>query len=60
MSDESLRTGGVCGPQAVSQRADRGKNSGVQNSHWLAEPINVDSLTEEGALNLLIPPHRSI
>lgn len=28
----------------------------VQNSHWLAEPINVDSLTEEGALNLLIPP----
>ncbi len=28
----------------------------VQNSHWLAEAINVDSLTEEGALNLLIPP----
>tara|TARA_R110002049_G_scaffold182485_2_gene350363 strand:- start:104281 stop:105273 length:993 start_codon:yes stop_codon:yes gene_type:complete len=27
----------------------------VQNTHWLADPINVDSLTEEGALNLLIP-----
>ncbi|TWT84429.1 hypothetical protein CA13_59070 [Planctomycetes bacterium CA13] len=28
----------------------------VQNAHWLADPIRVDSLTEEGALNLLIPP----
>ena len=28
----------------------------VQNTHWLADPIRVDSLSEEGALNLLIPP----
>lgn len=27
----------------------------VQNANWLAETIHVDSLTEEGALNLLIP-----
>lgn len=28
----------------------------IQNAHWLADSIQVDSLTEEGALNLLIPP----
>lgn len=28
----------------------------VQNAHWLAEEIQVNSLSEEGALNLLIPP----
>ncbi|TWU04002.1 hypothetical protein Pla100_09380 [Neorhodopirellula pilleata] len=27
----------------------------IQNANWLADPIRVDSLTEEGALNLLIP-----
>lgn len=28
----------------------------VQSAHWLADGVQVDSLTEEGALNLLIPP----
>ena len=28
----------------------------VQSAHWLADPIDVNSLTEEGALNLLLPP----
>jgi hypothetical protein len=43
-------------PQAFLAGLSEQELETVQHVHWLADPIDVGSLTEEGALNLLIPP----
>ncbi|TWU51795.1 hypothetical protein [Rubripirellula reticaptiva] len=43
-------------PKSFLKSLSEDELKAVQNAHWLADGIQVDSLTEEGALNLLIPP----
>ena len=43
-------------PKAFLSGLSEGELETVQHVHWLADPIKVGSLTEEGALNLLMPP----
>ena len=47
--------GGYIQPKEFLKRLAAEELEAVQNAHWLADPIDVDSLTEEGALNLLLP-----
>ncbi|MCA9158538.1 MAG: hypothetical protein KDA72_09435 [Planctomycetales bacterium] len=53
---KAYEQGAYVAPKPFLKGLTEAELKSVQNSHWLAEPINVDSLTEEGALNLLIPP----
>lgn len=48
--------GAYAEPKSFLKSLSSDELKAVQNAHWLAEPIQVDSLTEEGSLNLLIPP----
>ena len=48
--------GAYVDPKSFLKGLSKDEMKAVQNAHWLADPIQVDSLTEEGALNLLIPP----
>lgn len=48
--------GAYVDPKSFLKGLSAAEMKAVQNAHWLADPIQVDSLTEEGALNLLIPP----
>ncbi len=47
--------GGFEDPQAFLQGLNAQELRAIQHMHNLADPIDVDSLTEEGALNLLLP-----
>ncbi|MBA2117359.1 hypothetical protein [Bremerella alba] len=47
--------GGYADPQGFLQNLTEDELATVQHVHRLAEPIDVDSLTPEAALNLLIP-----
>jgi len=47
--------GGYVEPKQFLKGLSKGQLQAVQNAHWLADPIDVNSLTEEGALNLLLP-----
>lgn len=47
--------GGYVRPKEFLKELSSDELAVVQHVHSLAEPINVDSLTEEGALNLLLP-----
>ncbi|MCC7337282.1 MAG: hypothetical protein IT422_19505 [Pirellulaceae bacterium] len=53
---KAYEQGAYVAPKPFLKGLTEAELKSVKNSHWLAEPINVDSLTEEGALNLLIPP----
>lgn len=48
--------GGYVAPQAFLTSLSPAELTAVQRTHLLAEPIQADSLSEEGALNLLLPP----
>lgn len=48
--------GGYVQPKEFLNSLTKDELQVVQNIHWLAEPIQVDSLSSEGALNLLLPP----
>ncbi|TWU39486.1 hypothetical protein [Novipirellula artificiosorum] len=52
---KAYEQGAYVAPKPFLRGLSEAELKSVQNAHWLAEPINVDSLTEEGALNLLIP-----
>jgi hypothetical protein len=47
---------GYVDPKGFLAKLSREELATLQSVHNLAEPIQVDSLTEEGALNLLLPP----
>ncbi len=47
--------GGYVDPKAFLGSLSSSELQVVQNANWLADPIQVDSLSEEGALNLLLP-----
>jgi len=53
---EAYDAGAYVDPVSFLQKLSASDLKAVQSAHWLADPIQVDSLTEEGALNLLIPP----
>ncbi len=48
--------GGYVDPQGFLQKLSRDELAVIQKVQSLASPIQVGSLTEEGALNLLLPP----
>lgn len=48
--------GGYIDPKGFLQQLSRDELAAVQNVQGLASGINVGALTEEGALNLLLPP----
>tara|TARA_R110002111_G_scaffold2705_4_gene17929 strand:- start:12942 stop:13790 length:849 start_codon:yes stop_codon:yes gene_type:complete len=48
--------GGYVDPQSFLQKLSRDELAVIQKVQSLASPIQVGSLTEEGALNLLLPP----
>ncbi|EAQ81461.1 hypothetical protein [Blastopirellula marina] len=52
----SLNEGGYSDPQSFLQGLSKDELQTIQHVQRLADPIRVDSLNEEGALNLLIPP----
>lgn len=52
----SSQEGGYHDPQEFLQRLSQDELNVVQQVHHLADPIAVDSLSGEGALNLQIPP----
>lgn len=47
---------GYVDPKGFLASLSREDLATLQSVHLLAEPINIESLTEEGALNLLLPP----
>lgn len=51
--------GGFEDPQAFLQSLNAQELRAIQHMHSLADPIDVDSLTEEGALNLLLPQNQA-
>lgn len=53
---QAYEEGGYADPKAFLKGLSDEEMSVVQVVHRLADPIRVDSLTEEGALNLLMPP----
>ncbi len=48
--------GGYADPKGFLSKLSSEELDAVRRIHWLADSIGVDSLSEEGALNLLIPP----
>lgn len=48
--------GGYVDPQSFVKSLSKEELATIQQVHLLARPIGVDELTEEGALNLLLPP----
>ncbi|TWU22881.1 hypothetical protein Pla52o_24130 [Novipirellula galeiformis] len=52
----AYQSGAYAEPKAFLNSLSESELKTVQNVHWLAEPIDVDSLSDEGAINLLIPP----
>jgi hypothetical protein len=50
------QAGGYADPKGFLNTLSSEQLDVVRRVHWLADSINVNSLSEEGALNLLIPP----
>lgn len=57
---KAYQSGGYVDPKAFLRDLSESELTTIQNTHWLAEPIQIDSLTEEGSLNLLLPPAAQI
>ncbi len=53
---DAYRHGGYASPQKYLQSLDREQLHTVQQVHRLADPIDPTPLSEEAALNLLLPP----
>ncbi|MCA9131983.1 MAG: hypothetical protein KDA45_02465 [Planctomycetales bacterium] len=56
----AYQEGAYAAPKAFLSSLSQEELEVVQRVHWLAEPIQVNGLSEEGALNLLIPPAAQI
>lgn len=54
--DKAITAEGYVDPKGFLATLSREELATLQSVHNLADPIHVDSLTEEGALNLLLPP----
>lgn len=52
---DAYSDGGYVDPKTFLKSLSTEQLQTVQNVNWLADPIDVDNLTEEGALNLLLP-----
>ncbi|GAA4456978.1 hypothetical protein [Novipirellula rosea] len=52
----AYKNGGYVAPKAYLSSLSKDQMAVVQGIHHLANPIQVDTLSEEGAMNLLIPP----
>ncbi|PQO44676.1 hypothetical protein [Blastopirellula marina] len=52
----AIQEGGYEAPQQFLQSLSKSELATIQHVQRLADPIRVDGLNEEGALNLLIPP----
>ncbi|MEQ8786996.1 MAG: hypothetical protein RIC55_11880 [Pirellulaceae bacterium] len=57
---EAREAGAYAAPQAFLRTLSSERLETVRHVHRLAAPIQVDGLTEEGALNLLLPPAAQI
>lgn len=53
---QANREGGYVNPRGFLNDLSNEQLDVVRRVHWLADSIDVDSLSEEGALNLLLPP----
>lgn len=53
---QAQETGAYAAPQAFLKSLSEDELATVQHVNRLVSPIKVDSLTEEGAINLLLPP----
>lgn len=53
---KAYEQGGYVAPHTFLSSLSGTELTTVQRAHLLADPIQVDSLSEEGALNLLLPP----
>ena len=53
---EAHNSGGYAAPQAFLKSLSKDQLATLQHTHRLVSPIRVDELTEEGSLNLLLPP----
>lgn len=58
--DKAYSTGAMNDPQKFLQSLSAQEMEAVRLNHCLAEPINVASLSEEGASNLLLPEGHSV
>ncbi len=52
---QAYHDGGYADPKAFLKSLSEDQLETVRQVHWLADEIDVDGLSEEGALNLLIP-----
>ncbi|QDV72364.1 hypothetical protein [Botrimarina mediterranea] len=53
---KAINEEGYADPKGFLAKLNREELATLQSVHSLADPIHVESLTEEGALNLLLPP----
>ncbi len=58
--EDAYRVDAYIAPQAYVKSLDKDQLATLQAIHHLADPIKPDGLTEEGALNLLLPPDAQI
>lgn len=58
--EDAYRTQAYHAPQAYVQNLSKTQLATLQAIHHLADPINASQLTEEGAINLLLPPAAQI
>lgn len=54
---KAMDNGGFSDPKGFLKSLSSDELQKLQYAHGLADPINVDKLSEEGALNLLLPPN---
>ncbi len=57
---QAYREGGYVSPKSFLQKLSTEQLSAIQQVQHLADPIRVSNLTEEGALNLLLPPDTQV
>lgn len=57
---QAYREGGYASPKSFLQKLSPEQLSAIQQVQHLADPIRVPGLSEEGALNLLLPPDTQV
>ncbi len=57
---QAYREGGYVSPKSFLQKLSTEQLSAIQQVQHLADPIRVSSLSDEGALNLLLPPDTQV
>lgn len=57
---DAYRTGGYVEPKGYLQSLENEQLECIQHVHGLVDPINVNELSDEASLNLLLPPEAAI